>query len=114
MTIDNQSKTHTKNLSEVAGKLFPTLIGDQDESFFQTLIEEYSDTLDVERQIKLFHAWCLDQQPSQIKNPRFRFRSWLENAAEYNSRRKVRTTPSLYSKQKNPSTENKAAEVTKL
>lgn len=106
MNTNHQNEHDVKSLTDTAARLFPSLNNDHDEDFFKNLIEEYSSNLNVERQIKLFHAWCLDQQPGQIKNPRFRFRSWLENAAEYNSRRKMKTSPSLYSKTKHTMNEN--------
>ena len=92
------------DLSEKAHKLFPTIAGQNDEDviFFQALLEEFTGDLDVMQQLKLFHAWCLDQHPTKIKNPRFRFRSWLANAAEYKNRKKSNATPSLFIKKSQP------------
>lgn len=56
---------------------------DDDERFFSEVIAEFSPVLDVKDQLKQFHAWCVDQHPTKITNCRFRFRSWLKNASNY-------------------------------
>jgi hypothetical protein len=89
-----------RELAEKAQKLFPTLSFQDmdDQNFFANLVEEYGTSLDVMEQLKLFHAWCLDQHPTKIKNPRFRFRSWLANAAAYQAKKKQNNMPHLYAK----------------
>lgn len=92
----------TQSILILAQRLFPTMNSGNDDLFFGQIHEEYSHLINIAQQLKLFHAWCLDQQPNNIKNPRFRFRSWLENAVEYKSRSRVKTSPSLHSKKSEP------------
>ena len=68
-----------------------------DAAYFQELITEFSAVINVMDQLKKFHAWCLDQHPLRIVNCRFRFRSWLANAAEYQKNRTQNQPPAFYS-----------------
>ena len=98
--MKNQTPYSAQDLAQKAQKLFVGLAvqDEEDTVFFAALVEEFSAQIDVMQQLKLFHAWCLDQHPTKIKNPRFRFRSWLTNAAEYKNRRKMISPPALYTK----------------
>lgn len=99
---NKSNKSSGIDIATKAQQLFKMHEGDleADENFYQVLIDEFSNEIDVMQQLKLFHAWCLDQHPTKIKNPRFRFRSWLTNASEYSIRRKTRTTPAAFIKTK--------------
>ena len=79
------STTNAAELIEIAQKLFAHFEPDptHDVRFFEELIEEFSGSVDVKNQLKQFHAWCLDQHPTVVKNIRFRFRGWLTNTKQY-------------------------------
>ena len=53
---------------------------ENDSQYFQSLYDDFSEDLNVVAQLKLFHAWCLDQHPQRITNTRLRIRSWMQNA----------------------------------
>lgn len=86
-----QVKYYTADeLIQTATKLYKNYNFNQqyDKEFFEELVSEFSGDLDVMNQLKQFHAWCIDQHPTQIKNIRLRFRSWLVNAHSYNNANK--------------------------
>lgn len=94
-------------LKLVAQRLFTQMNPESpdDQIFFQELLLEFSNQLDVLDQLKKFHAWCLDQHPQRILNCRFRFRSWLGNAAEYQKNKKPTEPPHFYSSKRRISTQ---------
>lgn len=53
---------------------------EQDKAYFTSLYDDFAHDIDVLSQLKLFHAWCLDQHPQKIQNTRLRIRSWMQNA----------------------------------
>jgi len=66
---------------------------DEDLDFFQGLIDEFDTEINIMHQLKQFHAWCVDQHPTKIKNFRFRFRGWLANSLKYQQSKTVNGTP---------------------
>jgi hypothetical protein len=94
MTSKIDHTVDAKTLLATAEKLFTQFhVTEQDETFFQTLIDEFSPSIDILNQLKQFHAWCIDQHPTRISNCRFRFRSWLVNTHNYQSSRKQAGRP---------------------
>lgn len=97
MQKTNYNPITAQELNEIITQLFSHFKPnpDDDERFFNEIITEFSATLDVKDQLKQFHAWCLDQHPTKILNCRFRFRSWLKNAANYKMAKTI-YPPSAY------------------
>lgn len=96
-------KTKAQQLAELSSKLFGRFTPHHDdERFFNALLEEFSKDIDVEEQLKLFHAWCLDQHPKIIANTRFRLRSWLANNANYTRTRRHYVAAAYQSRKSQP------------
>ena len=55
---------------------------EKDSKYFNMLIEEFSD-LDIEEELRQYHAWTLDQPIDKKIYYRSRFRSWLKRAREF-------------------------------
>lgn len=87
--MQTNQKTDAKTLIQAADALFSQFRIDEkeDEIFFQSIIDEFSEGMDVLNQLKQFHAWCIDQHPTKINNCRFRFRAWLVNAQNYQNKK---------------------------
>lgn len=51
----------------------------RDDLFFAALKAEYG-SVDLLREIKSFHAWCLDRNDDNDLNYRLTLRKWLSNA----------------------------------
>jgi hypothetical protein len=58
----------------------------KDSKYFAMLIEEFSD-LDIEDELRQYHAWTLDQPDDKKIYYRSRFRSWLKRARDYRTER---------------------------
>jgi hypothetical protein len=55
---------------------------DKDHPYFRRLIDDFSE-LDVEEELKQFHAWTLDQAAGKKIYYRSRFRTWLKTALSF-------------------------------
>lgn len=51
--------------------------------YFDGLVADFGDKLDILEEMKQFHAWALDQHGPAIRQPRSRFRNWLIRARTY-------------------------------
>ena len=73
------------NLIERFYDLFPDAapLGDRDFAYFGTLARDFGEGLDLDEEIKRFHAWSLDKAPGPVKYPRSRFRDWLRRTRHY-------------------------------
>ncbi|MGE4232044.1 MAG: hypothetical protein AB7F43_01830 [Bacteriovoracia bacterium] len=60
---------------------------DKDFNFFLYLFEDFPD-LDIEEELKQFHAWTLDQDPEKPIYYRSRFRTWLKRSRQMKMRRR--------------------------
>jgi len=54
----------------------------KDFRYFERLIREFQD-LDLEEELKQYHAWILDQPEHKKIYYRSRFRTWLKNSREF-------------------------------
>lgn len=61
-------------------------VGPADFAYFEELISDFGDELDVNEEMKRFQAWTLDHGYSTVPNPHHRFRSWLHRARQYGTR----------------------------
>ncbi len=55
---------------------------DKDPKYFDRLITEFSE-IDIEDELRQYHAWCLDQSDDKKIYYRSRFRSWLKTAHQF-------------------------------
>lgn len=55
---------------------------DKDPKYFNRLIGEFTD-MDIEEELKQYHAWTLDQPEEKKIYYRSRFRSWLKTSRQY-------------------------------
>ena len=64
-------------------------LGVPDFAYFDGLVADFGDALDLMEEMKRFHAWSLDRASSGvvIQHPRSRFRNWLRLAVGYDSNR---------------------------
>ena len=58
----------------------------KDTRYFDLLIAEFSD-LDIEDELRQYHAWTLDQPDDKKIYYRSRFRSWLKKARDFKTER---------------------------
>ena len=54
----------------------------KDPKYFNRLIEEFAD-LDIEEELKQYHAWILDQPDHKKIYYRSRFRTWLKTCRQF-------------------------------
>jgi len=64
----------------------------KDCKYFSRLIEEFSD-LDIEDELRQYHAWVLDQPDDKKIYYRSRFRSWLKTSREFRNKPRVPQQP---------------------
>jgi hypothetical protein len=100
--MKSQETYTAKDLIEMSKKLFSQFseCPQEDTTFFEGLINEFSSSMDIASQLKQFHAWCLDQHPTRIANIRFRFRGWLENGLRYSKSKQPSGSPYPFSSKK--------------
>lgn len=58
----------------------------KDPRYFTRLFQEFSG-LDIEEELKQYHAWVLDQDENKKISYRSRFRTWLKTAVRFKSSR---------------------------
>lgn len=68
---------------------------EKDRKYFTRLIEEFSD-LDIEEELKQYHAWVLDQPDHKKIYYRSRFRSWLKTSREFREKRAIQKPMPLW------------------
>lgn len=76
-----------KNLEKLMDYLMHQFDGypyheDKDPRYFSRLIDDFP-SVDIEEELKQFHAWTLDQSQDKTIYYRSRFRSWLKKSMEY-------------------------------
>jgi len=54
--------------------------GHHDRRYVAALLEEFGEFIDVEDELRQFHAWMLDHGSEDKQQYRSRFRSWLKRA----------------------------------
>jgi hypothetical protein len=59
---------------------------DKDSKYFEKLLLEFPE-LDVEEELKQYHAWILDQPSWKKISYRSRFRQWLKRSIQFRSGR---------------------------
>lgn len=59
---------------------------EKDEKYFGKLLLEFPE-LDIEEELKQYHAWILDQPSWKKISYRSRFRQWLKRSIEFRSGR---------------------------
>lgn len=65
---------------------------EKDRKYFERLIVEFQD-IDIEDELRQYHAWVLDQPDGKKIYYRSRFRSWLKTAREFKENRATLTKP---------------------
>lgn len=65
---------------------------EKDQKYFTRLIDEFSD-LDIEEELKQYHAWVLDQPEHKKIYYRSRFRSWLKTSREFRLKKPSKPLP---------------------